>query len=103
MSLRREGKWNDDFNNAKVLSQRLDPGDAFSFKSGGGGGFGSPLERPIGDVAEDVRQGYVSLESALEDYGVVCDPATLTVDQDASSNIRSAKATLAAAQGKPDR
>ena len=103
VSLRRDGTWNDDFNNAKVLSQRLGPGDAFSFKSGGGGGFGSPLERPVQAVAHDVRQGYVSPEAALRDYGVVCDPATLAVDEDATAKIRAAKATLAAVQAKPAR
>ena len=36
----------------------------------GGGGLGSPLERPVEKVLEDVRQGYVSLDKAPADYGV---------------------------------
>ena len=53
-----------DFPNAKVLVAHLKAGDAFRMRSGGGGGHGSPLERPIADVQEDVRQGYVTVEAA---------------------------------------
>ena len=101
VSLRRDGAWRHDFSNAKVLTQRLMPGDAFSLKSGGGGGFGSPLERPIVDVAADLHQGYIRPDAALRDYGVVCDAETLVVDEEASSKIRAAKATLATAQVSP--
>ena len=37
----------------------------------GGGGLGDPLSRPVDKVLEDVRQGYVSVERAASDYGVV--------------------------------
>ena len=40
-------QWKTDFPNAKVLVAQLKPGDAFRIRSGGGGGYGSPLERPI--------------------------------------------------------
>ncbi|MDH3594899.1 MAG: hydantoinase B/oxoprolinase family protein [Rhodospirillales bacterium] len=36
----------------------------------GGGGYGDPLERAPARVAEDVRNGFVSRETALRDYGV---------------------------------
>jgi N-methylhydantoinase B len=45
--------------------------------SGGGGGFGPPEARSLEALARDVRQGYVSVESALKDYGVRFDPETL--------------------------
>jgi hypothetical protein len=35
-----------------------------------------------------VRDGKVSLESAREDYAVVIDPDTLTVDERATSELR---------------
>jgi N-methylhydantoinase B len=38
---------------------------------GGGGGFGPPRERDPRRVLEDVRAGYVSLEAAARDYGVI--------------------------------
>ena len=42
-------------------------------RSGGGGGFGEPFTRPPSKVADDVRQGYVSISSAQRDYGVIFD------------------------------
>ena len=102
VALRREGTWRDDFPNAKVFTARLRPGEAFALRSGGGGGFGPPLERSIEAVAHDVRQGYVTPEAAFRDYGVVCDAATLAVDVEASEKIRAAKATLAAAGGSAE-
>ena len=102
VALRREGTWRDDFPNAKVFTARLGPGEAFALRSGGGGGFGPPLERSIEAVAHDVRQGYVTPEAAFRDYGVVCDAATLAVDVEASEKIRAAKATLAAAGGSAE-
>ena len=56
MELRINGQWKTDFPNAKVLVAQLKPGDAFKIRSGGGGGYGSPLERPAERVADDVRQ-----------------------------------------------
>jgi N-methylhydantoinase B len=72
------------------LVAQLKPGDAFKIRSGGGGGHGSPLQRPIVQVANDVRQGYVTLKAAAELYGVVIDPQTLAVDQAATDKLRAA-------------
>ncbi len=49
----------------------LEAGDGFVVEVGGGGGFWPPLERDPERVLADVRAGYVSLESARCDYGVV--------------------------------
>ncbi|MDH4192283.1 MAG: hydantoinase B/oxoprolinase family protein, partial [Betaproteobacteria bacterium] len=80
VALRIGGREITDLPNAKVLTRRLQPGDAFTLRAGGGGGFGSPLERPLERVEEDVRQGYVSPRAAFDYYGVVLDPDTLRVD-----------------------
>ncbi len=45
-------------------------GETIVSVSAGGGGFGSPLDRPISDVAGDVREGWVSKEAAASIYGV---------------------------------
>ncbi len=58
----------------------LQPGQHVVLKLPGGGGFNSPLRRDPQRVAEDVRQGYVSLERAEADYGVIIDPNTMQVD-----------------------
>ena len=76
VALRMDGEWKEDFPNAKVLTAQLKEGDAFRLRSGGGGGFGVPHDRPMEDVAHDVKQGYVSAESARDNYGVQVDPET---------------------------
>jgi N-methylhydantoinase B/oxoprolinase/acetone carboxylase alpha subunit len=86
--LRRDGEWDKGRVNAKVLTAQLKPGDAYVLRSGGGGGFGSPLERPPADVQEDVRQSYVTVISARDYYGVVLEPETLAIDAVATEALR---------------
>lgn len=62
-----------DVPNAKVFLRRLQPGEGFYSRSGGGGGFGSPLERDPARVAHDVAEEYVGAEEARDVYGVVLD------------------------------
>jgi N-methylhydantoinase B len=88
VELRIGGHWKSDFPNAKVLVAQLKPGDAFKIRSGGGGGYGSALERPIAQVANDVRQGYVTVEAAAELYGVIIDPQTFAADQASTDKLR---------------
>jgi N-methylhydantoinase B len=88
VALRLGGQWKTDFPNAKVLVAQIKPGDAFRLRSGGGGGYGDPLERPIADVHEDVRQGYVSVHEAAEFYGVVIDADTGEVNEAATALLR---------------
>ncbi|HYR89917.1 MAG TPA: hydantoinase B/oxoprolinase family protein, partial [Terriglobia bacterium] len=54
----------------------------------GGGGWGNPLQRDSERVREDVLEGYVSIESAARDYGVVIDTQTLEVDRAATAARR---------------
>ncbi|MFC5993147.1 hydantoinase B/oxoprolinase family protein [Pseudonocardia hispaniensis] len=49
----------------------IKPGDSFTRPSAGGGGLGDPLTRDPAAVVEDVIDGYVSIERAAKDYGVV--------------------------------
>jgi hypothetical protein len=48
-----DGKNVADLPNAKVLTQRLKPGDAYSLLAGGGGGFGLPTDRERDHVVSD--------------------------------------------------
>ena len=50
---------------------RLCRDDVVRVERPGGGGLGNPFHRPVDKVLEDVRQGYVSVERACSDYGVV--------------------------------
>ena len=88
IAFRVNNEWKTDFPNAKVLVAQLKTDDAWRISSGGGGGYGRPFERPVDEVREDVRQGYVSVEAAAEKYGVVIDPATFAVDQPATNKLR---------------
>jgi N-methylhydantoinase B len=66
------------------------PGDVISFQQSGAGGYGPPFERDPARVLEDVLEGYVSIEHARREYGVVIDPATMTVDAVATRRVRHA-------------
>jgi N-methylhydantoinase B len=50
---------------------RLGKGTLLRLERPGGGGLGDPQRRPMESVFEDVRQGYVSMERAKADYGVM--------------------------------
>lgn len=64
------------------------PRDRVLVKSSGAGGVGSPLDRPVEYVETDVGAGFVSIEHARTDYGVVMD-AHANVDQPATIALRS--------------
>jgi N-methylhydantoinase B len=49
----------------------LAPGDRVQLNLPGGGGYGDPFQRSLELVLNDVINGYVSLEGAERDYGVV--------------------------------
>ncbi|MBK5912569.1 methylhydantoinase [Rhodothalassium salexigens] len=53
----------------------LDAGDVVEVVTAHGGGYGDPAERPARQVAEDVKNGYVSPARAAEVYGYEGDPA----------------------------
>lgn len=46
-----------------------------------GGGYGDPMERDPESVAWDVKNEYISVRQAEEDYGVVVDPETYEVKE----------------------
>lgn len=63
------------FSNVAIQS-----GDSFERPSAGGGGYGDPLEREPAAVVDDVIDGYVSIERAALDYGVVIDAVDPEID-----------------------
>jgi N-methylhydantoinase B len=76
------------FHNGKALNQVLHAGDAYILRSGGGGGFGSPLERDLESLARDVRCGYVSRDAAERYYGAVFEAGTDGIDEAATAARR---------------
>ena len=71
ISISRHGGTVEKFPTGKIKPTEIDAGDSFLIETAGGGGFWSPLERDPERVLADVRAGYVSLEAARRDYGVV--------------------------------
>src|SRR5262249_39547293 len=73
---------------SKEIVRGIRRGSVVRQRAGGGGGYGNPRERPIELVVEDVRNGFVSLVKAREDYGVAIDSATLEADLEATRKLR---------------
>lgn len=60
--------------------QRVPRGRRLQLRLPGGGGIGNPLLRDLDRVAADVAAGIVTVEAAVEQYGVVVSPdATIDV------------------------
>jgi len=72
----------------KISNLPLKKGEVVSFRGGGGGGYGSPLDRDPQAVLADVISDYVSLGVAEEEYGVVIDPKALAVDGEKTKALR---------------
>ena len=66
----------------------FDTGGKITNLTGGGGGWGNPFDREPERVLRDVREGYVTVEAARRDYGVVIDSASLTVNEAATKAVR---------------
>jgi len=71
-----------------ISTVHMKAGDRFKIEQSGGSGYGDPFTRDPTLVLEDVLNGYVSLDKAAEEYGVVIDPNTSSVDPDATARRR---------------
>jgi N-methylhydantoinase B len=74
-----------------VGSVELKRGEKIVSISSGGGGYGSPLERDVGEVLRDVREGWISAKRAADVYGVVLNgagTASAAVDEQATRRRR---------------
>ncbi|MBA7481091.1 Acetophenone carboxylase delta subunit [subsurface metagenome] len=72
----------------KISNLPLAPNEVVSFQTGGGGGYGSPLERESEKVLFDVINGYISLQKAKEEYGVVIVQDRMKIDIKATKQLR---------------
>jgi N-methylhydantoinase B len=83
------------FGDPQVRSTKV--GATYRYLTNGGGGWGDPFERDPELVKRDVRDGYVSIEGAARDFGVVVagdperDPERLTIDEGATARLRGAR------------
>ncbi|WP_243291748.1 hydantoinase B/oxoprolinase family protein [Bacillus sp. FJAT-47783] len=88
-----KGKEDEAFLGAIFSNVKIKEGDSFTRPSAGGGGLGDPLERDPKAVLEDVIDGYVSIERAEKDYGVVIQEIDreldlFEIDEDATIEAR---------------
>jgi N-methylhydantoinase B len=73
-------------------------------RSAGGGGWGDPLEREPMRVIDDIRDGFVSIEAAKSEYGVVAKVIgkggldAIQLDADATRRLRQEMRTAHAAE-----
>jgi N-methylhydantoinase B len=56
---------------AKFSGLRTEIGDVITYYSPVGGGYGNPLERDPAKVLDDVLDGFITVDHARADYGVV--------------------------------
>ena len=66
-------------------------GESLALTGTCGGGYGNPMMRPEAEVLEDVLDGYISVNRAKVDYGVVITP-TMKIDSTATAERRNAGA-----------
>src|SRR4029077_10206212 len=72
-------------------SQHLVPVDSeVIVRTGGGGGWGDPVDRDPEMVRADVIEGFVSAGKALSEYAVVLDPQSHAVNAEATQRLRAA-------------
>ena len=74
---------------SKVPYHRFGEGDKVISYRACGGGYGDPFVREPADVLDDVLDGYVSVEDARRDYGVVIEGKA--VDGAATQGLRAAR------------
>ena len=62
-------------------------GDVIKMVTGGGGGYGNPIERPVEEVLSEVIADYITPDQARDAYGVVVKGKE--IDQEATDRLRS--------------
>jgi N-methylhydantoinase B len=72
----------------KVNAHPMKKTDVAVIYTGGGGGYGNPLERDVEQVKKDYLLGYIDLEHAKNEYGVVMDFSG-NIDMAKTKEIRS--------------
>jgi N-methylhydantoinase B len=70
------------------ITRPIRRGDVVRHDMPGAGGWGDPLTRDPARVLRDVRNGLVSLAGARDDYSVIVDPGTWSVDLAATTARR---------------
>jgi N-methylhydantoinase B len=84
--MRKPGE--DEYRLVETARNNVQPETEVLVRTGGGGGWGNPLDRPAELVGIDVAEGLVSVEGAKNSYGVIVDPDKFVIDADATDTLR---------------
>ncbi|MDP6172668.1 MAG: hydantoinase B/oxoprolinase family protein [Rhodospirillales bacterium] len=84
--LRKDGE--NDFSTIEESRTLVEPGAEVIVRTGGGGGWGNPLERDPKMVERDVSEGFVTPEAARQEYGVVMKADGKTFDEGETTALR---------------
>jgi N-methylhydantoinase B len=79
------------------LTMRFRRGEVFLLQLPGSGGWGNPFDRDLTLVAQDLRNGLVTIEGAARNYGVVAHGDPPEIDLDATAALRAQRSAGAAA------
>ena len=74
-------------NKLKANGMQIKAGTKITTYTGGGGGFEKAKERNIGDVLNDVKNKYISINKAKDDYNVIVTPG-MKVDNELTEKLR---------------
>lgn len=97
-SILDEGGANEMICGEYLLAQPYEPPKVLFSQSGGGGGWGDPLDREPQAVLDDVLDEYVSVEGARHDYGVIIDSERWIVQVEATARERARRKAQPAAR-----
>lgn len=70
------------------VTRMVDAGTRIALRTAGGGGYGDPKLRDPQKVRKDVEEGFIDIQRAQEQYGVVIDRDSGEVDQQATNELR---------------
>jgi N-methylhydantoinase B len=70
------------------VTRAVDPGTRIVLRTAGGGGYGDPKQRAPEKVKKDVQEGFIDIQRAREQYGVVMDRDSGEIDLQATRALR---------------
>jgi N-methylhydantoinase B len=81
-----------DFHESKTPRYAGPAGTEIMYTTAGGGGWGKPFERDLEMVLRDVLEGYIDVDHAKIEYGVVIGADGKSIDEAATKQLRAAAA-----------
>jgi N-methylhydantoinase B/oxoprolinase/acetone carboxylase alpha subunit len=73
---------------SKVTGYPMQANELIQIKTANSGAYGNPFERDPQLVLDDVLDDFITVKMAEKDYGVVINPQTMTIDEDATQQRR---------------